>query len=210
MRAGGCAGYSGFDGIAHGPARTTAAQGVAPGPGTPLAAQPACRPRRGESLTSPQAPPIIEACPAQGRRKMGTGSVAQVGLAAGETLPPRCLSPFSAGSGADRRGKVGQAPSPQAVVWGDCDRGDGASPLFRDWRPCVVVLRLPTERLVPVLRTLWWLTAAWICLAGPCAGGAAQGGKLAGPIARRYSYSFTAARRWIGWRPSAGWPISRP
>ena len=29
---------------------------------------------------------------AQGWRKMGTGSVAQVGLAAGETLPPRCLA----------------------------------------------------------------------------------------------------------------------
>ena len=49
----------------------------------------------------------------QGSRKMGTGSVAQTGAAPGETMPPRCLSPFSA---VVVRRKRGQAPSPEAVL----------------------------------------------------------------------------------------------
>ena len=48
---------------------------------------------------------------AQGWRKMGTGSVAQVGLAAGETLPPRCLSPFSLRRGIATNNKSRRGPS---------------------------------------------------------------------------------------------------
>ena len=77
---------------------------------------------------------------AQGWRKMGTGSVAQVGLAAGETLPPRCLSPFSAWSGVARRGKGDRHRRRKPLSWGSRYRGDGASPRFRDYQPCAVVL----------------------------------------------------------------------
>ena len=87
---------------------------------------------------------------AQGWRKMGTGSVSQVGLAAGETLPPRCLSPFSAWSGVARRGKGDRHRRRKPLSWGSRYRGDGASPRFRDYQPCRVVLR--PRRHAPCVR----------------------------------------------------------
>ena len=51
-------------------------------------------------------------------RKKGTGSVAQPGFEAGAALPPRCLSPFSAGATQCPVATRGQAPSPQVVFCG--------------------------------------------------------------------------------------------
>ncbi len=68
--------------------------------------------------------------------KRGTGSVVQVGLALGETLPPRCLSPFFRLARRRPSRERGQAPSPRAVSASPADQGDGASPHSRVYRPC--------------------------------------------------------------------------
>ena len=105
---------------------------------------------------------------------MGTGSVAQVGLAAGETLPPRCLSPFS-WSGVARRGKGDRHRRRKPLSWGSRYRGDGASPRFRDYQPCAVVLMcdlLSQDAFVgkSSLRSLMrgWRDVAWSLAASQC------------------------------------------
>lgn len=73
--------------------------------------------------------------------KRGTGSVARVGLALGETSLPRCLPPFF-GLALPQSRERGQAPSPQVVSAVMADRGDGASPLSHDRRGTVTVWTL--------------------------------------------------------------------
>ncbi len=68
----------------------------------------------------------------QGSRKMGTGSVAQTGVAEAETSPPRCLSPFSADTTPEAPSQTGTGTvADNAVSQGQLVSGDGASPRLR-------------------------------------------------------------------------------